>query len=341
MTATTLALLVMLAPTLPASTPTRPASSTALTDDLVTGVEPVVVRVDDDHCVDRAGLTALVELRVGLGSVVDDGPRVVGVAFAGRAPAVEVILTLEQEGAFAGARRLGPFADCGTAIDAAALTIALVIEPLPTPPSPSPSSPSPSPAPALSVRPRAVEVAQRAWALPPVSVGLGAGGGGGIGFGVAPGPMGLVRVHLAAGDLPVAVGVGGRVDLPEPVVIDGTRRLESVGGAFFIEGCGRLDRVDDVGALILDLCALGEAGGLRAVAIGFDDPVRGNASLVTAGAALTARVPLWSALGVFVRVGASVPLLQAHLVSGGTTLWQSPVVIGQLTVGLDGVSGQR
>jgi hypothetical protein len=305
--------------------------------------DAVVVLLADETCGPAADLVDRIEARAGAGSVVDDGPRVVGVAFAGRAPAVEVTLTLEEAGVPAGARRLGPFADCGTAIDAAALAIALVIEPFAAPPPPPSPPPPPPPAPprALFAPRRALEAPQRPWKVPPLSVGLGAAGGVGIGFGVAPGPMGLVRAHLQAGDLPVAVGVGGRVDLPGPLVIEGPRRLESVGGAFFIEGCGRLDRVDDVGALILDLCAFGEAGGLRAVAIGFDDPVEGNASLITAGAAMTARVPLWSALGLFVRVGASLPLLPGRLVSSGTTLWQSPVVAGQLTVGLDGLSGPR
>jgi hypothetical protein len=320
-----------------------------MADETVTGVDPVVVRVDDDVCVDRAGLTALVELRAGIGSVVDDGPRVIAVGFTGRPPQIVVDITLDVDGQRVGARRLGPFADCGSAIDAAALAIALVIDPFGTPPPPTaapsppptPTPPARAPAPASLARRPPVEGPPRAWELPPFSLGLGAALGVGIGLGVAPGPMGIVRLHLAAAALPVAVGVGGRVDAATPLLFDGDRRLESVGGAFFVEGCGRLDRVDDVGSLLLDLCGLGEVGGLRAVAVGFLDPVQGNASFATVGAAMTARVPLAPGLGAFVRVGATVPVLPARLDSGGATLWETPLVNGQVTVGLDGLSRHR
>jgi hypothetical protein len=316
-----------------------------MADETVTGVDPVVVRVDDDVCVDRAGLTALVELRAGIGSVVDEGPRVIAVGFTGPAPQIVVDITLDVDVQRVGARRLGPFADCGSAIDAAALAIALVIDPFGAPP-PSTSAPPPPPTPTppaqaplpASLTRRPSEGPPHAWKVPPFSLGLGAAAGVGIGLGVVPGPMGIVRLHVAAAELPVAVGVGGRVDAAIPLLFDGNRRLESVGGAFFVEGCGRLDRVDDVGTLLLDLCGLGEVGGLRAVAVGFLDPVEGNASFATLGAAMTARVPFWAGLGAFVRVGASVPLLPARLVSGGVTVWESPLVTGQVTVGLDGVS---
>lgn len=317
-----------------------------MADETVTGVGPVVVRVDEDVCVDRAGLTALVELRAGIGSVVDEGPRVIAVGFTGASPQVVVDITLDVEAQRVGARRLGPFADCGSAIDAAALAIALVIDPFGAPP-PSTSAPPPPPPPARAPPPASLARRQplegppRAWKAPPFSLGLGGAAGVGLGLGVAPGPMGIVRLHVAAAELPFAVGVGGRVDLATPLLFDGDRRLESVGGAFFAEGCGRLDRVDDVGSLLLDLCGLGEVGGLRAVAVGFPDPVQGNASFATVGAAMTARVPLAPGLGAFVRVGASVPVLRARLVSDDATLWESPLLGGQVTVGLDGLSRHR
>jgi len=170
--------------------------------------------------------------------------------------------------------------------------------------------------------------------VPPSSVAVGAGVGVGSGFGVVPGPMGLVRLRLDPGVVPLVVGLGGRVDLPAPLVHDGARTVTSVGGAFFVEGCwvGRV-----VGATV-DVCGLGQAGGMRAVGVGVDNPAPATPRLIALGGALTARVPLWAGLGAFARVGLDAPVLRARLIADGEVFWESPPVTGQLTVGLDGLA---
>jgi hypothetical protein len=299
-------------------------------------VDAVVVQLADETCGPADGLVARIEARAGVGSVVAEGPRVVAVAFAGAAPRLGVELTLDVAGARVGSRRLGPFGSCDAALEAAALAIALVVDPLGPLPAPSstPSVPT-TPATSAAAPPPEVVIRRGASTVPPSSAALAAGVGVGSGFGVVPGPMGLVRLRLDPEVLPLAVGIGGRIDLPAPLVHDGTRMVTSVGGAFFVEGCwvGRAP-----GAVAVDLCGLGQAGGMRAVGVGIDNPVPATPHIIDVGAALTARVPLWAGLGAFARLAVSVPLLRARLIADGERFWESPPVAGQLSVGFDGLA---
>jgi hypothetical protein len=327
------------------------ASDAAGADVGVDDDDVVFVAVDAGGCVDEDAFVDGVSARVAPGSVapaltsggVEAGDRRdVGVTFVEVEGHIEVRVTLDVKGQRVGARRLGPFRSCEAATDAAVLAVTLVVDPLgPLPPTPTPpTTPTPTPT-TPTTTPTTLEtvVVQAPSVVSPWSVALSAGGGVGSGFGVVPGPMGLVRLRLDPGVVPVVVAMGGRLDVPGPLVVDGKRQVESVGGAFFVEGCFGAKAPADV---VVDLCGLGQAGGLRALGVGIDNAVSATPRLIGVGAAVVVRVPLWTGLGVFARFAVDAPVLRARLFADGEVLWESPPFTGQVAVGLDGlVSGGR
>jgi hypothetical protein len=317
--------------------------------------DAVAIRLAGLRCVEAAPLIARVEARVGPGSVVGDGPRVLTARFSGAATEVAVDLSLDVMGQRTGARHLGPFPSCAAAVDAAVLAISLVIDPLAstsssispsstspssTPPSTSPSSTPPSTSRRSSSSPMSPPVSSR-WSPPslllarsPSSVAVGAGLGVGSGFGVKPGPMVLVQLRLDPGEVPVAVGVGGRVDLPTPLTLDGVRSVASTGGAAFLEGC----LVVRLRIGLVDLCGLAQAGALRAVSALDDGSTPVLAPLVTVGGSVAVRVPLWAGLGAFVRAGLDLPVVGARFSFDDDVIFESAPFAGQLSVGLSGLA---
>ncbi len=312
----------------------------ALGSSLVAGSGAIVV--DDNHCVGADTFVADVAARVDVAA--DDDGRVIRVAFGDGGHAV--VITLDVDGARQGERRLGPFAGCDDAVAAALLATTLVIDPLAPPTTtttipPPPRTPPPTTAttsPTTPTTPAPPPEAAAAAGPAPLPVGtdvsVAVGGGVGSGFGVVPGPMGLVRLRVDTGVWGLVVGAGARVDLPTSQSIAGDKRLETVGGALFVEACSG----GDVGAgVVVDVCSLGEGGGMRATAFGVDNAVPVTPRLITAGLSASLRVPLWAGLGAFVRVGATAPVLRAQLFADGAQLWESPPLAVQLAVGVDGV----
>ena len=168
----------------------------------------------------------------------------------------------------------------------------------------------------------------------PSSVAVSAGLGVGSGFGVKPGPMVLVQLRLDPGEVPVAVGVGGRVDLPTPLTLDGERSVTSTGGAAFLEGC----LVVRLRIGLVDLCGLAQAGALRAVSAFDDGSTPVLAPLVTVGSSVAVRVPLWAGLGAFVRAGLDLPVVGARFSFDDDVIFESAPFAGQLSVGLSGLA---
>ena len=285
--------------------------------------------------------------RVGPDTVVEQSARVISVAFNDAEPDPDVFFAdvffadvfLDVDGERVGTRRLGPFRDCDAAVDAVVLTASLVIDPLiGAARSPSPSrtqEPAVEPPPTPWSRLPADEVVGSRRSVAPLLMGAGVGVGvaSGIGPGVGPTVLGRLRVDLDV--VPFVFAVGGRVDLPAVIDIDGAHRLESLAAAFFIDGCYRRILAGDV---LIDGCVVAQAGVLRASAVGFDTPTPVTARVMGAGLALQVRVPVWSGLGLFSRIAVDVPLVGARLVDArGAALWQSPRVAGLWVVGIDGL----
>ncbi len=146
--------------------------------------------------------------------------------------------------------------------------------------------------------------------------------------------MVLVQLRLDPGEVPVAVGVGGRVDLPTPLTLDGERSVASTGGAVFLEGC----LVVRLRIGLVDLCGLAQAGALRAVSAFDDGSTPVLAPLVTAGGSVAVRVPLWAGLGAFVRAGLDLPVVGARFSFDDDVSFESAPFAGQLSVGLSGLA---
>lgn len=170
-----------------------------------------------------------------------------------------------------------------------------------------------------------------------LQVGLGGGVGMGSGLGPGVGQVALVRLRLDVGAVPLVVGLGGRLDLPPTLEVDGRRRLDSIAGAFTVDGCYRR-HLTSSGDLVLDACGVFEAGGLRATAVGFTTPDPITAQVMTVGGALQVRSVVWGGLSTFARLAVAAPVLRARLVAtGGEVIWESPLAGALLVVGTDGL----
>lgn len=311
---------------------------------------PVAVAVRGG-CVDDDALRAALQERVGVDVVDSVSARVIDIAFdCVTANEVEVELELTIDGVPRGHRALGPFVDVDRAFDAAVFAASLVIDPIGVGPDPAPAAAPAVPAPAVPASgvpaastetPAAVnagvarvDVVRSNHRIPPVLVGIAVGGGvsSGLSPGMAPGL--LARLRLDTGILPLVIAVGARVEAPPTIVLDGTRQLESIAGAFFVDGCYRTGLVADV---VADLCLTGEGGVLRAYGVGLDNAQTITARIMTLGGTLQLRAPLVGGLGVFVRASASSAVLRARLFADGAAVWENPPIGGLLIVGIDGV----
>jgi hypothetical protein len=309
--------------------------------------DAVGIVVDPGTCIEALSLVTRVAARVGDAAVVAGGVaggRQVSAAFVQGVVGVDVTIGLDVGGVRLGMRRLGPFADCGAAIDAVVLATSLVVDPL-GPPPPS-TLPSPLPSPPPSTRPTSTATsagstvsttkASTTKASTPLQVGLGGGVGIGSGLGPGVGPVALARLRFDVGAVPLVVGLGGRLDLPPTLEVDGRRRLDSIAGAFSVDGCHRRSLTSS-GDLILDACGVVEAGGVRATAVGFTTPDPITAQVMTVGGALQVRSVLLGGLSTFVRLAVTAPVLRARLVArGGEVIWESPLVGAMVVVGTDG-----
>ena len=315
------------------------------------GPEAVGIVVDPVACIDAPALVARVASRVGDAAVVPavahgagvvGGGRQVSVAFVRGESSVDVTMGLDVDGVRLAVRHLGPFADCDAAVDAVVLAASLVVDPLgglPSPPPPPIPPPPPSPPPSVpgNVAASPVTPVKAPTAPPPLQVGLGGGVGMGSGLGPGVGQVALARLRLDVGVVPLVVGLGGRLDLPPTLEVDGRRRLDTIAGAFSVDGCYRRSLMSS-GDLVVDVCGVFEAGGLRATAVGFTRPDPITARVMTVGGALQVRTVVWGGLSTFARLAVTAPVLRARLeATGGEVIWESPLAGALLVVGADGL----
>ena len=310
---------------------------------LALAAQPIVVDVQGVGCAGAAALAEVVNARAGPGSVVDEGPRLVEVRYQLRplssTTGVAADVRLIVDGVPRGARRLGPFPQCGALEDALALTLSLIVDPL-LPPAPTATSTTTTTTNIDTAAPLAAELRvplRASGGRAPLQVqgvvGVGVAGGFAPGFG----PSGLVRLRLGVGWL--GVGVGARFDLPAPLIVDGERRLESGAAAAVVDGCFVRQLFDGGGDVDVEACGVLEAGALRAVGIGFSQPIPTVAQVMTAGGAVGVTVPLWGGLGLHSRLGVAVPVLGARLLDGaGGVVWSSPPLTLQWLVGISAVT---
>jgi hypothetical protein len=220
-------------------------------------------------------------------------------------------------------------ASCDALADAAALILAMTIDPAavtaappppPPPPSPAPPPPSPPPpppAPAPSLRPR---FHLAAWAradlgsLPGVSFAAG---------GTAALALGALRVELGAGAAPA------RTQLATHPAASGA----TAGGeiSLIAGSAGLCYGVLPEGRLELSPCAAVELGRLHATGFGVTTPGEGNA--LWSAARLGARLAFWpmSRAAVVLRAEAAVPFARpAFVLEGLGTVHRPGPVAGRL-----------
>jgi len=261
-------------------------------------------------CVASADLRARIDHILGAGAYPQ---RRIGAAFAPEGPkGWSVDLTLEIE-ATTSTRRLEA-ESCRAAVDAAALVIALAIDPdaiarlpeEPAPPEPAPPAPVPPPAP--SPPPQQPPAAPRSSPLE-ITGGLGVG----LAAGLLPALTGAARLSAELGRNAWAVGLGGHYAWPVDVTVeaDAGATLQAWGldaRACYVLRTGRP-------GLAFDFCATGHAGAMHGRGSG--DAIsaeRGVAPWVAAGPTLGLRWLSRAHVGVFTRIDALAHILRPSFV---------------------------
>lgn len=236
--------------------------------------------------------------------------------------------------------------DCDALVEAAALFVAVSVDPssevqpeAPLDPDPAPpmqrtpeseskSEPIPvaarvPPAPAVEVvppRPRRV-----AWKPDAAFVGVAPQ----VEFGALPGLSGGPRLSLGLQWKRASVGVYGFYGAPRRTdVILGASGLAQIGAAGLL-GCGN----PLSGDLRLPLCAVIEGGGIRVASRGLEPPNRVLSPWTAAGA----RVGLeqgWGRVGVFSSAEALVPVVGTEVFLGDASSFKTAAVSLRLMLGL-------
>lgn len=236
--------------------------------------------------------------------------------------------------------------DCDALVEAAALFVAVSIDPFseaqteaPPDPEPAPpierrpepqsnSEPTPvatrvSPATARGVRPHGPSKAS--WKPDAAFVGVAPQ----IEFGALPGVSGGPRLSLGLQWRRASVAVYGFYGAPrQTAVILGASGLAQIGVAGMM-GCGN----PLSGDLRLPLCAVIEGGGIRVASRGLDPPNRVLSPWTAAGA----RVGLerrWGRVGVFSSAEALVPVVRTDVLLGDESSFTTWAVSLRLVLGL-------
>lgn len=277
-------------------------------------------------CPDGAALSARVSARAET-SPLESGPaRVLRVRFLPsslRPGALVAEITIEEDGVGRGQRTLGPApADCVALAEAVSLAVGLVLVPL------VPLVPFDPP---VAV-PAAAEVSLRRPGRPrvraPLGVELAVGGSTGVAPGL--GPVIVAGLFARNGELRMAGGV--ELHAPLPVIVDGSRRIESRALVLRMDGC--------MGPDLVTACLGLAGGGAQVDGIGFRRESPMSVPVLLTAASVGVRAPLGAGLSVVGRASVGVPILRTRLVAPEGAMWASPLLNASFSVGLSwGVAG--
>jgi hypothetical protein len=298
---------------------------------------------DAQSCPDEATLRKAVAARVGYDPFFPYAKRTVVTSLARRdGEYVASVELIDEQGLAHGAREIRTSGSCGELLDAAALAIAIAIDPhvlerraSPPPPaapapdpssSAAPSSPPGPPVPPLGGELPAEAEPPRAESPPARSffeANLGAVASSGIAPSLAAGLDlgGAFRVGI------LSLGVEGRIDAPA------SRSAAAGGSVSSWLLLGAVVPCAYFGAFLL--CGVLQGGGMNASSDGVPDRRSTWTNAWLAGARAGVLVPVDGRFLFRVRVDALANLAPAALELGGTTLWTAPPVSASL--GVDGV----
>lgn len=292
---------------------------------LALSAPPVQLQVDDTSagaCPPPEAVRARVVQLLGRDPFGDAG-RVVRVQLrpAGRAFAAAI-----SDGA---AQREITAADCAELVPAAALAVAIAIDPAwaltpPAPPPPAPPASSRSTAPSAPTERLASDPATYNEPRPPLRLRIH--GGAHAASGASPGVGGGAHLGLSLGRGLWYGGVEGRWDAPSAAAFRGGEvRADWIGGRAL--GC--------VGGERLDACLSLAAAWQRFDAGGFAVSQEGTGAYLAPGARGIARWPLSEALALRFQLDLDLPLSRTVLRVGGDRAWESAPLTAALGLGVE------
>jgi hypothetical protein len=277
-----------------------------------------------DECPDETALRRAVALRVGYDPFFSWADKTIVASVLRAQPRGFVVRVhlVDREGIEHGTRELGTDGKCADLLDAAALAIAIAIDPLLLAPAPKPTA---EPAPAPEAAPEPVVTAAGAPAPQRVEtsrtsprVGFTASAGAVVSLAVAPSPATGLSIGGEARWRQVSLAVEARVDAPASHTFSGpsglgldTVSLSSWLVTATVAPC--------VHARALIGCALGQIGSLQAST----GSSTGSAPWLAAGARVGTAVPLGGGGALRLRADLLANLDRAEIWIDGAMAWKA------------------
>jgi hypothetical protein len=262
-------------------------------------------------CATKVRLVSAIVARLGADPFLDDAPETVEVKVNRTATELNASVVRSGPGGETGRRELqSPTLDCSELFRAVELAVAIAVDPH---------------AGLVNPRPRVVIAPAPAVVTPvpepetPLPLHAGLGLLGAIGNGPTPTMGFALMLGLQKGSF--ELGIGGRVELPSGLAVQGGRLGTQVlvGN---LAACLAISR--------FRACGLGELGALRVSSTGIDPVVYQTVLVVNAGARFAVHFAAAEhfSLRPFIEVGAS--LARTTLMFDGAPVWVTPPVTGTL-----------
>jgi hypothetical protein len=288
-----------------------------------------------ESCPDERALRAAVAVRVGYDPFFPWAKQII-VASMAPAPShgfVASVSLVDEQGVDHGKRSLRTDGECQELVDAAALAIAIAIDPQslvprPAPPSEAPASPqSTAHVDAPAIAPSSHDVGPAPSPVPAAPWTVEASAGAVASGGSAPSPVFGGAVGVAIRWARVSLGLEGRLDAPATAQGRGGGSVSAELGVATLLPCVHFGRVF--------ACAAGQIGAQRESSEGVLDSQRKWWPWLAAGGRLGVEVPLQNTLGLRVRSDIVYNVNRPALFLHDMSAWTAPAV--STSLGADAV----
>ncbi len=287
-----------------------------------------------ETCPDEVALRRAVALRIGYDPFFPWAEKtiVASVLRLDRGFSVKVHL-VDSGGGEHGAREIRTDGRCDDLLDAAALAIAIAIDPLLL----APPAPPESPAPVVAPVPDAASPAARIGTPPPLqlpspepgpAMTFSVSAGAIASLGVAPALAAGLSIGASTRWRLVSLGLEARVDAPA------SRTFYTPGGPASVSSwLATAAVVPCVHSSALMLCALGQLGSTRVSALDVVGPTAGSARWTATGGRAGVTVPVGRNAALRLGADVLVNLDRARVSIGATQVWHAPLICA--SYGLD------
>jgi hypothetical protein len=286
-----------------------------------------------EPCPDEDALRQAVRARVGYDPFFAWAKKTIVASMAAAVPRgfVATVNLIDEQGMEHGARVLRTEGECGELREAAALAIAIAIDPrslMPRPAAPEPAPKESTPPPVRPASPPAEKASPERFARrsagrsAPVSLIWEISAGAVASAGVTPQPAAGLELGAALGWRGLSFGIEGHVDAPASVRAVGGGVISSWLAAAALLSCWR------GGSLIL--CSVVQAGSIQTESEGVSNPRTQSILWLAAGGRFGVLVPLQSDAALRLRSDVVANLAPATLQLNTQDQWTQSPVAGSL-----------